>query len=337
VTKVRKVTVTPVFGLPQPSIDGDDFSSKDLPFEIRPDLFLADIHGQMKDLDLTVWSSEYLSKHDVEKIQGWKYALVHYYNEGEYVHGDEELQSRELLQKIFMGLRVVRPSRIPFQYLHARVKSDGSFDPSGFSRAEMPLTVFPCDRWTPIRRKDAELLKAIAPTLLRAYQINCQPVTRAVRILEMGYVSPFPDVKQLFWITALEALFTSASYSGAQVVISRLRLFLGSKTRIYQRADFHSSIWVPSLTVKNVLWDVYVVRNRLAHGEWIPKEFLEKPGYVGGAASYADVLIEATGIVLRLALTRILKESLLETFCDKDKLDRYFSYDPATKRAPCES
>jgi hypothetical protein len=92
---------------------------------------------------------------------------------------------------------------------------------------------------------------------------------------------------------------------------------------------------VPSVTVKNVLQDIYVVRNRLAHGDWFPKEFLEKPGYDGGASSYADVLIEATGIVLRRTLIKVLKESLLDTFCDKNRLDKYFAYDPASKRRPC--
>ena len=169
---VRKITITPVLGLPQPFIDQDDFNSKDLPFELWPNVFLADIRDQMKELDLTLWAREYLSKHDVEKIQGWDYALVHYYDEEEYVHTEAERQSRELLHQIFIGLLIVRPSRIPYQHLHARVQANGRFDPSAFSRAEMPLTVFPCDTWTPIRRMDAELLKAIVPTLLQSYTTN---------------------------------------------------------------------------------------------------------------------------------------------------------------------
>ena len=328
-TKVRKITVTPVFGLPEPYTDKDVFSSKDLPFEIWPNVFLSDVREQMKGLDLTLWAREYLSKHDVEKIQGWKYALIHYYDEEQYLHSDAELQSRDLLHKIFIGLRIVRPSRVPWQYLHARIEPNGNLDASGFSRAEVPLTVLPCDLWAPIRRNDAGLLKAIVPALLKAYEANCEPLTRAMRVLEMGYITPFPDVKQLLWVTGLEALFTSATYHGAPVVIHRIRQFLGSKTRVYEQADFHIGVSVPSLTLKNVLQDIYTVRNRLAHGEWIPGEFLSRPGYPGGAKSYADILVEATGIVLRLALTRIFKESLLETFGDKDKLDRYFSHAPS--------
>lgn len=294
------------------------------PFAILPNVFLADLRQQMKNLDLTLWSREYLSKHDVEKMQGWRYALIHRYSEEEYMHGEGELQSRDLLHKVFLGLRIVRPSKTPYQYLHARVKPDGSFDPSGFSRAEMPLTVFPCDSWAPVRRKDAELLRAITPNLLRVYETKCQSVRRAVNILEMGYISQFPDVKQLLWVTGLETLFTSAKFNGAPVLIRRLRQFLGSKTRVYEQANFAAQVAVPSLKLKDVLEDIYLVRNRLAHGEWIPESFMTRPGYALGAKSYADILLEATGIVLRMALIKILNESLLETFGDKDRLDGYF-------------
>jgi hypothetical protein len=326
VAKAQKVTITPVFGLPQPFMDdNDDFSSKHLPFEVGPGVYLADIHEQMENADLSLWARDYLSKEDVKKIQDWQYALVNYYDEEQYLQSDSEELSRELVHRIFIGLRIVRPSWVPYQYLHAQIRPDGGFEPSGFMRAEMRLTVFPCDSWAPIRRKDAEMLRVIVPALLKAYETNCQPVTRAMRILEVGYISEFPDVKQLMWAIGLESLFTSSEHSGAQLAIHRIRQFLGSKTPVYEQSDFQRHVSVPSLTLKNVLGDIYDVRNKLAHGEWIPKEYLEKPGYNGGACSYGDILLEATGIVLRLALIKILRESLLEAFGTKDNLDRHFS------------
>jgi hypothetical protein len=326
VARAQKITITPVFGLPQPPMDdNDDFSSKDLPFEVWPGVYLAYIHEQMENTDFSLWAREYLSKEDVKKIQAWQYALVNYYDEEQYLHGDSEALSRELVHRIFIGLRIVRPSSVPYQYLHAQIGPDGGFEPSGFMRAEMRLTVFPCDSWAPVRRKDAEMLKAIVPALLEAYKTDCQPVIRAMRILEVGYISEFPDVKQLMWAIGLESLFTSDKHSGAQLAIRRIRQFLGSKTRVYEQSDFQRHVSVPALTLKNVLGDIYDVRNKLAHGEWIPKEYLDKPGYPRGARSYGDILLEATGIILRLALIKILRESLLETFGSKDNLDRHFS------------
>jgi hypothetical protein len=335
--EVQKITIVPVARLAQKFPDGEGLSPDDLPCAIASNVALADIGQQMKSLDLELWSREYLSRHDVERIQGWKYALVHYYSEEEYLHGTPESQSRELLSKIFVALRVVRPSNVPFQYIHARIKDDGSFDPSGFSRAEMPLTVSARDKWATIRPKDIELLRALVPALLAAYETKTRPVTRAVNLLETGYNSPSFDVKLLLWVAGWEALFASSAYNGAPAVTGRLRHFLGSRTRIYDAADFPTLLMLPDLTLKDVLEDIYRVRNSLAHGEWVPDDIMRKPGHSGLASSYADILLDASGLALRLALARILRQSLLETFRDKGKLDTFFPYDPITKRRPCES
>jgi hypothetical protein len=149
-----------------------------------------------------------------------------------------------------------------------------------------------------------------------------------VRILELGYISEFIDVKQLMWATALDGLFTSAKHWGSDLASRRIQHFLGADTRIYKQADFASYMLVPSLTLKQVVPDIYKLRNRFAHGEWVPKEFLDRPGYSGKAGevlNYADVLLEATSIILRMSLVRILKEDLIEIFGTKSQLDWYFS------------
>lgn len=337
--KAQKITVTPVSGLPDPFLDEGEFNSQDLPFEVGPGVYLADISEQMKEADYSLWAREYLSTSDVKKIRAWHYALVNYYNEEEYAHTQVQESSRELVHRVFLGLRIVRPSWVPYQYLHAQVRSDGSFDPSGFSQAQQRLTVPFCDSLTPVRRKDAELLKAIVPVLLRAYETDCEPVKRAIRILELGYISEFPDVKQLMWVTGLDALFTSTKNWGASLAIRRIEHFLGPETPIYEQADFPSYVLVPTLSVKEVLPDIYRMRNKFAHGEWVPNEYLKRGGYsgkAGEALSYADVLLEATSIVFRLALTKILKHSLLDTFGTKDELDWYFSrFGLVRKRKSC--
>lgn len=325
---VRKATITPVFGLADESIDGGDFPSEDLPFEVGPGVFLADLHEQMKGADYSLWAQRYLSKEAVEELRGWDHVLVHYFDAEEYLTSEPEERSRELVHRVFVGLRIVRPSNMPYQYLGAVVRPDGSIDPGGFSKSEVRLTVSSCDAANYVRKRDAELLRAIVPALLNAYEIDCAPVKRAIRILELGYISEFIDVKQLIWVTALDGLFTSAKQWGSELASRRIEHLLGPETRIYEQADFASYMLVPSLTVKQVLPDIYRLRNRFAHGEWVPKEFLDRAVYSGKAGeilNYADVLLEATGIILRMSLIRILREDLLKTFGTKSALDWYFS------------
>jgi hypothetical protein len=132
----------------------------------------------------------------------------------------------------------------------------------------------------------------------------------------------------LMWVTALDALFTSANQWGSDLAIRRIQYLIGPNSRVYEPGDFPSYIVVPSLTVGQVARDIYRLRNKFAHGEWVPQEFLDRPGYSGKAGeqlNYADVLLEATGTILRMCLIRILTQGLLEVFRTKDALDWYFS------------
>jgi hypothetical protein len=253
---------------------------------------------------------------------------VHYFDSEEYLTSKPEEDSRELVHRVFVGLRVVRPSWVRYQYLRAIVQPDGRFHPNGFSKADGRLTVSSCDAANSIRKRDAELLRTIVPRLLRAHETNGSPVKRALRILELGYMSRFIDIKQLMWVTALDGLFTSPKHWGSDLAGRRIQHLLGADTRIYEQADFASYMVVPSMTVRQAVPDIYKLRNRFAHGEWVPKEFLDRSGYTGKAAevlNYADVLLEATSIILRMSLVRILREDLLEIFGTKSALDWYFS------------
>jgi hypothetical protein len=324
---VKKITVTPVPPLAD-VYHGGQFPLGDLPLEVGPGVFLADVHEQITNADYSLWARDYLSKEDVKKLQGWRYALVHYFDSEEYLTSHDEESSRALVQQVFLALRMVRPSWVPYEFLRAVIRPDGSFHPSAFSKTGARLPVPWCDTANYIREKDTELLRAVVPILLRAYDTKCLPVQRAARILEVGYTSESNDVKQLMWVTALDALFTSEAHWGSDLAARRIQHLIGHATRVYDPTDFPSYMPIPSLTVKEVLPDIYKLRNKFAHGEWVPKEFLDRPGYLGKGGTqlnYADVILEATSMILRTSLVKILKDDLLDIFRSKDALDWYFS------------
>ena len=326
---VRKITVTPVSGVSDALMDGAAFPAADLPFEVYRGVFLANVNEQVRNADYSLWARDFLSKEDVNQLQGWHYALIHYFDSEEYSTSDPEERSRAQVQQVFLGLRIVRPSWTPYQYLRAVVQPDGSLSPSAFSKAAVKrLTVPSCDAANTIRNMDADLLRMIMPALLDSYRSDRAPVTRAMRIFELGYISQPFDVKQLMWVTALDSLFTSARHWGSDLAIRRIKNFIGADSRIYDLVEFPTHVTVPSFTVGDVAGDIYKLRNKFAHGEWVPKEYLDRPGYRGKAGnplSYADVLLEATSIILRMSLIRILKDDLLEVFRSKDALDWHFS------------
>lgn len=326
---VWKVTIVPVCGLAE--WNAEPFDKSLLPFEIAQGVQLADVQSLMAGADIDYWErSGFLSKRDVQAIKQWRYALVHTF-QAEEGQSYPEKESEELIHRIFWGLRIVRPSRTPYEYLQARLFSGNKIDPFSYSHRERELLFVPdSETLNEIRTRDALELHSITPTLLRVYETNCKFVMRAIRNLEVGYISIFADVQQLLWVTGLDSLFTSHKWkhNGMWVATERIKKFLGPDYRIYKDGDLPPYIATPTQTVADVARDVYRLRNFFAHGEWPGQEWTKERFRNGVGAepiAYAEMLREATSVLLRASLVKILKEDLLDLFGNKQKMNTYFT------------
>lgn len=328
VAPVKKITITPVYGLANKWHE-EPFDSRLLPYHIANGVYLEDIREKMQTADFELWRKEFLSKKDVEELKSWSCALVHVYEAEEHLQSHPEKESKELVHKIFLGLRIVRPSRQPYSSLQAKLVSNNGIEPFTFSHPEPLLLVPESESLNALRNRDASELRAIVPTLLRAYEQSCVPILRAIRNLEVGYVSQFPDVQHLLWVTGLDSLCTSREWKhrGSWVATERIKAFLGAEYRIYKDGDLPSYLATPTATVTDMVMDVYKIRNFFAHGEWPGPEWIEKPfrdSFGDKTVSYTDALREAASVLLRSTLHKILREDLLDTFGDKNKMNNYF-------------
>jgi hypothetical protein len=247
---VLKATITPVYYVAE-EYDDDNFSrlqQKNLQFDLGCGVFLEDVSSLMQTADFSLWAHEHLSKDDVQRLQGWKYALVHRYESEENLQSSPEEESRLLVHRAFIGVRIVRPSSKPYEYVQGRITSSGNLDPSGFSRAaNWSIPVPQRDRLGIIRYADAENVGRILPVLLEAYSLQCKPVTRAIRLLELGYNADGFDAKQLLWTTGLDGLFTSSRNWGSPLAIRRIVHLLGEQFVLYRREDFPSYVVPPNI------------------------------------------------------------------------------------------
>ena len=324
---VRKITITPVYSL---SIWDQPFEKNLLPFDIISGVQLTDVHHLMESANFDLWAMEHLSKHDVKELKGWQYALTHVYEAEDHLQSHAEQESKELVHRAFLALRIVRPMRQPYASLQAKFLGDTTIDPFSFSHPEQILVVPDSEALNAVRTQDAFELRAIAPTVLAAYEAECRPVLRAIRSMEVGYLSEFPDVQQLLWVTGLDALFTSREWQnrGTCVATERIKNFLGADYRIYKDGDLPSYLSVPDVTVGQLVKDVYGLRHLFAHGEWPTKDWTERnarQGIGSEAVSYADMLREASSVILRACLAKILKENRLDLFCDKKRMNAHFA------------
>ena len=141
-----------------------------------------------------------------------------------------------------------------------------------------------------------------------------------------AYAEEDPRIRNLLRVMALEALFASGTAFGKQALVPSLPKFIGSSADLYAqyRSDWRRDLG--QLTVASVIEDVCNLRNRIAHGDSIPKAWLEAD-YRGGinySLCYADGLREAATSMLSLSWKKILKDGLQDTFADKLKMESYF-------------
>jgi hypothetical protein len=131
------------------------------------------------------------------------------------------------------------------------------------------------------------------------------------------------------WCSALEALFTSQApeHRGSLVAEERITWFLGADTSIYDAGDIPGHIRPrPNITVGNVVEQLYVLRNCIAHGDRVPDDFYQRKVRhgVNGKLSILQVLIEALSFIIRKSLLRILRDGLLNEFADAESSQIYF-------------
>jgi|GEM_PF-1777082 len=322
------VTIVPLYGISS-AWDFEPFDISKLPFEIMPNVQLADVSRWMEALDFSLWQGDFISKKEIDKFKSCKFALKHEYETTYHAKDIPEKESQELLHKIFLGLRIIRPTRASYYYLTGSIKEDNTIDITGFQNPERSVPVPHKEVLNRLRLKDLEMLAAICSELLRVYELKTRNVKWAIRNLEIGYASPHFDVKHLLWVTGLDGLFTSRErkHRGSNVAIARIENFLGSDYSIHEKDNYEYIEEFIDIKLKDVLVDVYELRNYFAHGEYVPDEWLKKDSrkHLTESLTYADVLLESASSALRGALLKILTTNQLDMFTDSISTNKYYS------------
>lgn len=88
-----------------------------------------------------------------------------------------------------------------------------------------------------------------------------------------------------------------------------------------------------TLTIGEVIRDIYCLRNNIVHGDKIPDHYYAEEGrkYFESSINKADMLMEAISFIIRRSLLKILKERLVPHFADGPASERYFTAKKLTK------
>jgi len=301
-----------------------------LPLEIMRDVRVENVTGIIGDRAINfLKGARHISEKQLSTLKRIKHGLVHrHIGSGDH---EEREASRTRVEQVMACLRVIRPTREIGSMLDGHLEQEEFVIDSINTLHEM-VEVPNIQKLYDIRLKDLLALQELAPRFLHAFATDCWRIKMATQFYQAGHFSSgnLWKIRYFLWTSALEALYTSTEreHNGKLVSCERIKFFLGEDTRIYSNDEEQYAYLgsPPQFTVGDLVGDCYKIRNFIAHGARIPDRwFDEGRSGLGEPVRYAEVLLEAASVMVRLTIIKILRDNLVEAFTPKRGADRYFA------------
>lgn len=319
-----RITIVPVW-------DAALDLGKALPVDLGHGFRVEDMSGVLGSTDLSVLS-RYAAPEQQRRITEAGICFTH-----EYVdradHGPESAHSLRLCTFVLGHLRFLVPNRSTANLMVQGTLDAGRLDVFRFSHETGSLILEDAElSCSDITESHLDTLKSWMPWIVR-FETEWRelfPLFISLHFSEKAYAEEDHRIRNLLRVMALEALFATESAFGKKALLPRVPVFVGNETNLFDqyRSDWRGSLGVFQLG--NVIADVCDLRNKIAHGDAIPKSWLEADFRDGlnYKLCYADALREAATSMLSLSWKKIISEGLQDTFAQKAKMEAYFKAKP---------
>ncbi|MCU1244082.1 MAG: hypothetical protein JWO71_4808 [Candidatus Acidoferrum typicum] len=297
------------------------FDLSQLPFVVLPDIEVADVSDLLPPAMFEYLRAE-VGGHRMRVFHGnVKHALVHKYEEPEEWRLDEQQKKEvkakgELINEVFACSRIVRPTR-RLGSVSGYLTTEGRLNPGQTTFPDNALDVPEALKLFAFRNRDLEELRILIGTFLTAMHGEYWPFRMAVQYYYMGYEVNDWKGRFLYWgSAALHALYSPKS----EKLVRRIKAFLGETTLIYPPDEHPEFEFLPAepTTVGDVIEDINIVRNCIAHGERIADGYFQKGRHgLNGQVSYIAVLDDSLAFIVRETLRRILAMNLINNFTSR--------------------
>jgi hypothetical protein len=282
-----------------------------LPFRISDDVSVISLKDQLKPKEFTLWEA-LASKDAIKPFTQIDLALVHRFYSSEHL-GRKEEDSKSLLHKMFVCLRIIRPTRTAFAVVQYRKGEGETIHVQGFSVPPDPviLNLPESEVLNRLRVSDLALLGKIGPGFVTISENGPDNLRRAIRYYETGYSEiREADLQFTVWMMGIEALFSGGQdESEPETIKGRIIETIGAETDIYHEFEDRYLYATNPIRVKDVLDEMFRLRNRLIHGAWVPEDWFKRKmrnSISGEALTVADILREAASFILRRGIRRTL-------------------------------
>jgi hypothetical protein len=218
---------------------------------VKPTPFL--LSGRIRDA---------MNKSEYEEAENASHYLVYSYENCPVVQsGHEAKKSDEIFYGGLMAFQIIKPvSTLGFIYRGTDYGGD-SIHAAIEERRPMQAP-----EWASFKPFDRTFLNesiALIPRVQAALEGTSVPLINAITTLQLGMEiwSFHPYLAGLLWVMGMEAIFDSHNRIDFSNNLCNL---LGSSTLVFP--DWTELIRYPTRTVQDVAFDLYVLRNKLAHG-----------------------------------------------------------------------
>jgi hypothetical protein len=199
-----------------------------------------------------------------------KHAFVHRYKEQPDADTYEESleiakRNDNLLNEVFACSRIVRPTRRQGS-VTGYLETNGKVTQQGTTFPDSSLDVPEALKLFAFRNRDLESLRALLSIFLKAMHGEYWPFRMATQYYYMGYEVNDWKGRYLSWgSSALHALYSPRS----EKLVRRIKGFLGENTPVYPAEEHPEFEFMESdrTTIGDIIDDINVVRNCIAHGE----------------------------------------------------------------------
>lgn len=287
----------------------------DLPKETRMSLgreiVFENVEHLLKPQDFELWK-HYVSEDARKKLAAVRFALVHRFSSFEHV-GAEEQKSIDLLYRTFICLRLIKPTKSNWSNIQFKNTPSG-IDVFSFTHPTEEMAATPeAEAFNEIDLDDIHRLNRLLDVFLGTVDDGPINVRRAIRHFELGYSEVRePALQFVTWMMALEQFYSSGDDPAPRgpLLTEKLSEHLDLDEDIYANSQFRELFpHSPAVTARQALPDLFAMRNRFVHGQWIPQEWLQpfRTHTLYEKTSYADVLREIASWLVRKSIVKYLE------------------------------
>jgi len=303
VSSRQKFTIAPIEG---------DHNLEELtkPFAIFPGTSVESVKDKFSKTSFDLWQ-RYVAEDERSKLADMSFALVHAFK-SEQVAEKSELESQDLVQQVFVCLRIIRPTRARFVAIQYELQEDGKPYVLRFTHPDVSMINVPeSEVLNRVRMRDLTELRRVMPAFTRMYKSGPPSIRRAIRYYEAGYSEVRDPILQfLVWMMGIQAAFQGDRIptQSQEKLKKEIEAEYGARD-IYEDSTERDLYASEPLLVGSLLDDMFSLHDQFVHGAWIPDDFLNpkvRQSTSGQSVNRAEVLRECASFLLRTRLLSAL-------------------------------